>query len=57
MLYCSKRKMESAADRTQFHTEFMLENLSGPMKNNVRLLKQFLKNNGIYGAEISQTRF
>lgn len=52
-----KGKWKSAADRTQFHTEFMLENLSGPMKNNVRLLKQFLKNNGIYGAEISQQGF
>ena len=53
----SKGKWKSAADRTQFHTEFMLENLSGPMKNNVRLLKQFLKNNGLYGAEISQQGF
>ena len=53
----TKGKWKSAADRTQFHTEFMLENLSGPMKNNVRLLKQFLKNNGIYGAEISQQGF
>ena len=52
-----KGKWKSAADRTQFHTEFMLENLSGPMKNNVRLLKQFLKNNGLYGAEISQQGF
>ena len=52
-----KGKWKSAADRTQFHTEFMLENLSGPMKNHVRLLKQFLKNNGIYGAEISKQGF
>ena len=52
-----KGKWKSAADRTQFHTEFMLENLSGPMKNNVRLLKQFLKNNGLYGAEISKQGF
>ena len=49
-----KGEWKSSADRTQFHTQFMLENLSGPMKNDVRLLKQFLKNNGIYGAEISQ---
>jgi len=52
-----KGKWQSAADRTQFHTEFMLENLTGSMKNNVRLLKQFLKNNGIYGAEISKQGF
>lgn len=52
-----KGEWKSSADRTQFHTQFMLENLSGPMKNNVRLLKQFLKNNGIYGAEISQQGF
>ena len=53
----NKGKWKSAADRTQFHTEFMLENLSGPMKDNVRLLKLFLRNNGIYGAEISQQGF
>ena len=52
-----KGEWKSSADRTQFHTQFMLENLSGPMKNNVRLLKQFLKNNGIYGAEISKQGF
>ena len=52
-----KGNWKSAADRTQFHTEFMLENLTGSMKNNVKLLKQFLKNNGIYGAEISKQGF
>ncbi len=32
---------KSSTDRTQFHTKFMLENLSGPMKGSVRLLKRF----------------
>lgn len=48
---------KSSADRTQFHTEFMRKNLSEPMRGSVRLLKQFLLNNGIYGAEISQQGF
>ena len=52
-----KGKWKSSADRTQFHTEFMLENLTGEMKDNVKLLKQFLRNNGIYGAEISKQGF
>ncbi len=50
-------RWKSSADRTQFHTRFMLENLSERMRLDVRLLKQFLKNNGMYGAEISQQGF
>ena len=52
-----KGNWKSAADRSQFHTEFMLDSLSGQMKNDVRLLKRFLKNNKIYGAEIAQQGF
>ena len=49
----SKGKWQSAADRSPYHTEFMLESLSGQMKNEVRLLKSFLRSLRIYGAEIA----
>ncbi len=48
---------KSAADRSTFHTRFMLESLTGEMKNDVRLLKEFLKSNGVYGAEIAKQGF
>lgn len=44
----------SAADRSSFHTRFILEKLDGPRKDEVRLLKKFLKGVGIYGAEIAR---
>ena len=50
-------KWKSAADRSTFHTEFILENLSGPLKDEVRLLKYFMSVNGIYGAEIAKQGF
>ena len=50
-------KWQSSADRSPFHTEFMLKSLSGQMKNDVRLLKAFLKSNKIYGAEIAKQGF
>ena len=50
-------KWKSAADRSTFHTEFILENLSGQLKNDVRILKYFMSVNGIYGAEIAKQGF
>jgi tRNA nucleotidyltransferase (CCA-adding enzyme) len=52
-----KGKWQSAADRSSFHTAFMLESLTGQMKNDVRLLKEFLKCNNVYGAEIAKQGF
>ena len=52
-----KGKWKSAADRSSFHTKFMLESLTGQMKDDVRLLKQFLKSGGVYGAEIAKQGF
>ncbi|ABK78471.1 tRNA nucleotidyltransferase (CCA-adding enzyme) [Cenarchaeum symbiosum A] len=52
-----KGKWKSAADRSRFHTAFMKENLTSTMRDEVRLLKLFLKNNGVYGAEISRQGF
>lgn len=48
---------KSAADRSTFHTKFMQKSLTLKMKNNVRILKTFLKSNGIYGAEIAKQGF
>jgi tRNA nucleotidyltransferase (CCA-adding enzyme) len=42
--------IRSAVDRTVWHTQFVRENLTTKQKNEVRLLKQFLKANGLYGA-------
>ncbi|MGI0059724.1 MAG: nucleotidyltransferase domain-containing protein, partial [Nitrosotalea sp.] len=44
---------KSAADRSSFHTKFILEKLDEEKKNEVRLLKKFLRGIGIYGAEIA----
>ena len=50
-------KWQSAADRSPFHTKFMLESLTGKMKDEVRLLKKFLSSNNIYGSEIARQGF
>ena len=44
-------KLKSAVDRTPFHTQYILENLKEEQKDQVRLLKKFMKGIGIYGAE------
>ncbi len=48
---------KSAADRSPFHTEFMKKSLTSKMRNEVRILKTFLKSNKIYGAEIAKQGF
>ena len=48
---------KSAADRSPFHTTLMKNSLTTKMKNDVRVLKLFLKSNGIYGAEIAKQGF
>lgn len=50
-------KWKSSADRSPFHTRFMIRSLTPKMKNEVRVLKWFLKCNGIYGAEIAKQGF
>ncbi|MGC8648347.1 MAG: CCA tRNA nucleotidyltransferase [Candidatus Micrarchaeia archaeon] len=44
-------EMGSAVDRTQLHTEFVVSHLSEKQKDEVRLLKYFLGQHDIYGAE------
>ncbi len=48
---------KSAADRSPFHTKFMKKSLTPKMRNEVRVLKIFLKSNGIYGAEMAKQGF
>lgn len=50
-------KWKSAADRSPFHTSYMVANLDQNQKNQVRVLKRFLKSLKIYGAEISTEGF
>ncbi|MGQ0772052.1 MAG: CCA tRNA nucleotidyltransferase [Nitrososphaerota archaeon] len=50
-------KWKSSADRSPFHTRFMIKTLSAQMKNEVRILKAFLRGNDIYGAEIARQGF
>ena len=52
-----KGEWKSAADRSTFHTEFMSQKLTGSMKDDIRILKCFLKINGMYGAEIAKQGF
>ena len=50
-------KWKSAADRSAHHTTFMAANLTDSMRADIRLLKMFLKGNGLYGSEISRNGF
>ncbi len=46
------RKIKSAVDRTQLHTKYILSHITDEQKDDVRILKKFLKRIGVYGAEI-----
>jgi len=48
---------KSAADRSPFHTDYMKNNLDDEKRNQVRLLKKFLKSIGVYGADIATGGF
>ncbi len=53
---CHKMKMgekiSSSVDRSPLHLEFVLNNLTDDMKDDVRLLKHFLKSNSLYGSDL-----
>ncbi len=44
-------RLRSAVDRTPFHTQYVRSHLMEEQKGEVRLLKQFAKGIGVYGAE------
>jgi len=51
--YATKRgEWLSATDRTPFHTDYILKHLDERLRDEVRLLKKFMKGIGVYGAEI-----
>jgi len=47
----------TAADRTPFHSRYVLSHLDEKGKDEVRLLKRFTKGIGVYGAEIKVKGF
>ena len=50
-------RVRSAVDRSQLHTEYVLSKMKAAQRKEVLLLKQFLKANLIYGAEIKTKGF
>ena len=48
-----KGEWKSAADRSPYHTEFMVKALDDDLRREVRMLKKFMKGIGVYGAEIA----
>ncbi|MFH1751515.1 MAG: CCA tRNA nucleotidyltransferase [archaeon] len=50
-------KLMSAVDRTPFHNEYLKEKLTEKQKDEIRLLKKFLKNLQAYGADIKANSF
>ncbi len=50
-------KIISAVDRTPFHTTYVISKLTDQLRDEVRLMKQFLKGIGCYGAETKTMGF
>jgi len=50
-------KAITAVDRTPFHTKFVTSHLDEKGRDEVRLLKRFMKGIGVYGAEIKVQGF
>ncbi|MEM7821600.1 MAG: CCA tRNA nucleotidyltransferase [Candidatus Aenigmatarchaeota archaeon] len=53
----STEQLKSAVDRTPFHVKYIEKNLPKKLSDEVRLLKQFLTVNGIYGADAKTEGF
>jgi len=53
----ARGEWRSATDRTPFHTDYVISHLSPSQKNEVRLLKAFLKGIGVYGADVKVSGF
>ena len=45
------KEVHSAVDRTPFHTAYVKKKISDRQKDEVRLLKQFMKGTGVYSAK------
>lgn len=53
----SPEQLRSAVDRTPFHVKYLEKHLPFRLSDQVRLLKQFLTTNGIYGADAKTQGF
>jgi len=53
----STKEMLSSVDRTPFHTNFIQEKIKDKQRNEIRLLKKFLKGIKCYGAELKTQGF
>lgn len=53
----STEHLKCAVDRTPFHVKYIEKNLSLKLSDEVRMLKQFLKANGMYGADAKTLGF
>lgn len=53
----SAQDIESAVDRTPFHTAYLTERLTDDVALEVRLFKQFLQGVGIYGSNLKTQGF
>ncbi|HLD78792.1 MAG TPA: CCA tRNA nucleotidyltransferase, partial [archaeon] len=53
----SASAIKSAVDRTPFHNQWLAQNLSPHLANQVRLLKQFTTAAGLYGADAKTQGF
>jgi tRNA nucleotidyltransferase (CCA-adding enzyme) len=53
----ARGQWRSATDRTPFHTEYVVSHLDSNQRNEVRLLKAFLKGIGAYGADVKVSGF
>jgi len=47
----STEQLRTAVDRTPFHTDYVMSHMTDEQKNEVRLLKKFMKGIDVYGAE------
>lgn len=48
----STARLESAVDRTRFHTQYVKSRLTPTLRDQVLLTKQFMKGIGVYGSEV-----
>ena len=53
----ARGQWRSATDRTPFHTDYVISHLDSGRRQEVRLLKAFLKGIGVYGADVKVSGF
>ncbi|MFH0836657.1 MAG: CCA tRNA nucleotidyltransferase [Candidatus Aenigmatarchaeota archaeon] len=53
----SGEKIISAVDRSPLHLKYVLDNMKPEQRNEVRLLKQFMKGVNVYGSDVKHNGF